>query len=166
MIRYLLILVFASLSIAQPAYADWQYTKWGEAFSDLLSKPGVRRNNNSEKHTDGALALLKADYVASGVRTVAYFYFPKGDIDLGLSEVRLSDLPRTDCPKVVGELHRAYDRPDLETGTEFLEIVVWRKSSFGDDVSFMGIINPLDFSYVSCDVVYTPATSPGMSGGF
>ncbi|WP_139257715.1 hypothetical protein [Natronohydrobacter thiooxidans] len=149
-----------------PASADWQYTRWGMSFSELQSMQGVTQNAKNEKHTDTMLALLKAKYVASGIKSVAYFYFRKSDIDLGLIEVRLSDFAPSDCASVTGILRRTYGNPDLHDGSGLLEITSWRVLDSQNFISFMGIINRLENTYVSCDVIYNPLAPPGTSGGF
>lgn len=135
--------IIAVLSMT-PAKADWQYTKWGESLSSVLTKAdyGVVPTTEGEQHDEGktfGLALAKTTYNASGATFDVRFFF---------TEERLSRVSmRIDNAKTAARIQTAlgdqYGKPEQENQIAASRSCsrisqIWRDRDKGNIVEFSG----------------------------
>ena len=127
----------ATMILASPAAAGWQWTEWGMPLEQVASAA-----------PEAAVADNSFRFVGGGIEFVATMFADNG----GLSRVVLVPVELGQCQAVQDALRQAYGRSD--TGKD-----AWR------DEPHQTYVRLVDMSYTDCSVVYEPIRRGGQQGG-
>jgi hypothetical protein len=132
----------------QPAWSDWQYTRWGMTPNEVIvaSKGAASETSPSQKSggkTDNTEALLQGAYSSGKFRFHVTFSFSKGDHKLAFVSLELLDPSLT--PDLIGNLRGKYGEPTSTDNGSVLGLIVWREKS--DQVSLIQIGNMTELRY-------------------
>jgi len=115
------LLLVAALTLATPAHADWQFTKWGMSPEQLVKASDGKAMPTTRAEIAERLepVLLKMPWQSGDFQFMAYFRFKANKLDL----VRL-DLQQGDPGTLLVALKRKYGEPEV-TG-KAMAMALWR----------------------------------------
>jgi hypothetical protein len=133
---------------AGPAFADWQYTRWGMTPQQVLNASGGKVHPGSTPDT------MEGYYYAGGRSYAATFRFRSGAlarVDLALSTEPL-------CQSMALDLANIYGAPDRKNlGQYGMAVAEWLDGSAGNDVVLTYLVK-------TCTVTYGPLASAASTG--
>lgn len=142
----------ALIGFAEPAKADWQYTRWGMNPYEVIdaAQGAVQMNIPPGMNTETLRTMMYAPYQAGDINFNAYLYFDKSD---KLSMVKMVAEDPSRCTSIVQLLNQTYG-PSQNRSTIGRS---WRDEKNGNIITFTEI--------VGCDVSYSPIFTAGRAGG-
>lgn len=135
------------------AYADWQYTQWGDSPAAVAeASAGIAvPNEDRGKDPRPLVAILTAPYTGLGFHFDAYFIFDPAE---QLRYVDLDPLYPENCNEIRSALMHSYGLPDQRGSFGLLKW--WHRES--GNVVIYSEIGP-------CDIRYISFSEPGQTGG-
>ncbi len=160
--RFFTIATFAALTwTSLPAYADWQYTRWGMTLEEVHAASGGAAHPPEirDEYPDSNLVhLLNASYSSREFTFVAKFIFTNLD---SLVEVKLEPDPHyeIDCSPLMRLLDETYG-PGERKSYPVAQTSKWWDRESGNVVVYFEI------DAFSCSIQYREFMHPGEAGGF
>lgn len=139
-VRQTVLILMIGLSLAGPACADWQYTRWGMTPEDVARAAGNAAVSTSaeeiKKWRHGDLTPLnKAAYRTDKFRFTAIFYYTP---ERRLQEVALQ-LEDGDARELLFAMRDRYGAPVREQLEGLLQFMVWELPD--EIVRFVQVVN-------------------------
>jgi hypothetical protein len=142
----------ALLTFSAPAFADWQYTRWGMTPDEVAAAAKGQAPLNS-----GTPGQTMEGYVVGNVGTYqtmtrefsVVFYYQSEK----LSRVQLKT--SGDCFPLMNELRATYGHPNFDNRSPVVRQLTWRDHDGGNTVTFSGM-DP------SCSILYEPLNVGGL----
>ena len=162
------LVVILPLLTAQPAIADWAYTRWGMSPDEVARASGGPVSTHARQahySSEGHDALASGSYSAAGFEFDVHFLFSKDN--RGLSHVTLSVRPVSRCTELLWTLKDIYGLPEEQAdepashGFAAIQVAARRDRLRGNHVSLLRI-GPPDAPTL-CNLTYRPLR--GASGG-
>ncbi|HEX8644753.1 MAG TPA: hypothetical protein VF702_12660 [Allosphingosinicella sp.] len=156
--RHALLFAAATVALAGPASAHWQYTRWGMSPEEVqAANPALRAGEDRHHSFAGSLVRLSGTYREGGRDFVVRFGF-NGENRLNTVYVQPA-VPR-DCRRMVAaveaRLGRGTPRSQIRN---ILDIRVWQDSAAGNQLQLIAIGNMR--APQSCTIRYHPPEGPG-----
>lgn len=117
-----------------PAYADWQYTKWGMSPEQVIKATGgkAEANNDEGRNNPQAKALLQTPYATERFDFLAVFMFNRKSNRLQYVSLELTEPAR--CGEAIEQLKDRYGSPLDDTGPGLVHRLTWRDTQQGNSV--------------------------------
>lgn len=161
--------LFAFLPSA--ALADWQMTRWGMSFEEVLrAVPEATPNENRGLDTGSTEARIEthvvAPWTAGGISFIAAFGFAADADELVL--VRITPVNLDHCPMIQRNLTWTYGPEQHLTDQGFLKSLTWWDQGNGNLVAYTVARSILERSspILDCNVTYRPIPVAGAASGF
>lgn len=145
-----LVYVLAALALANPAAADWQYTRWGMSPAEVIAASkgaamSATADEQAKKRRDGWTPSAAADYTAGNLPFRAFFYFRNGKLDLVLLELADASRRIDALSTLQGQYGAAVDATKGSTFNSYK----WRSPEAGNLVQAVDLfaINSFTVSY-------------------
>ncbi|MCU9847820.1 hypothetical protein OEZ60_07350 [Defluviimonas sp. WL0024] len=150
-----------SATLAGPAHADWQNTRWGMSAGEIEGLAGIRpATPELGFDSESQEALYAMDYTAAGIATLAAFLFARDDRAKGLAEVQLRVADSANCAKALGRLRATYGEEESADEGSLSSYHVWMPKEHGNRIVYM----KLGGDY--CSVTYQPILDGNTPGNF
>lgn len=127
-----LLVVACGLGVATPAFANWQYAKWGMTPSEVLSASGGKAGPAKEGKG------LETTYVAGRYSFSGAFGFSSGSGRLERVTLTLSD--KANCGFLGGALFSKYGLPISDPKDTAFRLAVWQVPSTNTQVTFFHVL--------------------------
>lgn len=152
------------VTVASPALADWQYTKWGMMPGQVVANSNgaiAQSEKSAQLNSDGFALEAQGVYAAGDYSFDALFYF-KND-GLALVTLKLRDA-MTRCAALANDLEGRYGRGVLMQDLAGLAgTYSWQDRPANNAIKLVAI-KSLGSSPAVCAVDYRPLVSPSGQG--
>lgn len=148
-------LLAALFLLVSPAFADWQYTKWGMTLHEVINASGNRVVPIPEAEQPGRSPVLETARL-TGSFTSGRFVF---DVDFSfdnvtnkLSTVTLELRGLSQCQLLEQSLRTKYGKPSEVKDYSAIRMVHWRDEKQGNQINYNFVDD------LPCQVYYLPLT--------
>ena len=145
----------ASMVLATPASANWQYTRWEMTPAEVIaaSNGAARNNGNRGFDAEGVKAKLIAPFTGESEAFTAVFLF---DDEEKLKEVTLTPMRQESCPSIRDRLRSHYGQSAADTDMVHAGVTRW------DDFDDKNLVVFLQLENDGCTIQYSKLhnTSP------
>jgi len=144
----------------QPAFADWQYTKWGMTANEVIAASGKKVFPELNPGTDkgDSKVKLRGTHVSESpyeqFQFDASFYFGSSE---KLQDVVLDLKDSEKCPNLAGAMLTIYGPAQVEDRSSVSFLRTWWDRLNDNHVSYLRIGN-------KCSVTYKEMVKPGAKG--
>ncbi|MBD3759359.1 hypothetical protein O4H52_09925 [Sphingomonadaceae bacterium G21617-S1] len=147
MLRGTYCILIATMMVASPAKADWQYTRWGMTPSEVETAAQAAGQTLIPSNQPMATRLLghTGTYAVSGGVMEANFYYS----DNKLEEVELKGSRDGQCYVIGLGLNEKYGTPFSKTDMVVATKFIWHDQDQGNSVEFMRFSSSCYLSYRS-----------------
>src|SRR5262245_37704928 len=135
-----------------PAWANWQYTRWGMSSDEVLKAAKGRAATipESEQPAQSTVTTLaKLTSTLSSGRFTFHVFFRFDRETGGLSQVVLNLDRSADCQLLKESLADEYGKPIRETTLSVVRTAEWRDENQANGVFYLFMTTP------SCSVIYS-----------
>lgn len=152
--------IIAVAFAASPAYADWQYTRWGMGVGEIQAAAGAELLSDwdfSRYSTDRSETRAATIYTAGDREYIAMFGFDGS----GLNTVTLHPRESHQCQEIFHDLRPVYGEPIPAPRIRLTHLSRWRDEGAGNEIYFLAIGG---LRAAECTIEYRPLLTRDETG--